>query len=204
MTAARHAALLALDPEIGHQTTRALEAAGYIVDFVRAQDVEGRLWRVDLEAAIGELVLNEPEVLVTGPGMFPASVAGDESLTLGMRGTFVACKVVVRTMMRKRFGRLLALSPTIGTSHVPAASALGGLGGLMKSIAREIGTRGITANVIAPGDLSVEEGEVSPYISVGRLTLPEDIAAAVGFLISADAAYVTGQVIHVDGGVVTA
>jgi 3-oxoacyl-[acyl-carrier protein] reductase len=116
-------------------------------------------------------------------------------------------------MLRGKFGRLVnigsdsGVSGTKGPANYSAAKA--GLIGLTKSVAKELGAKGITANVVAPGFVETDmtaflgpddKKQVAAHITVGRLGIPEDIAAAVAYLSADDAGYVTGQVLTVDGG----
>jgi 3-oxoacyl-[acyl-carrier protein] reductase len=119
----------------------------------------------------------------------------------------------MRGMLRSRWGRIISVSSISGITGNPGqanyAASKAGIIGFSKSIAREIGSRNITVNVVAPGfietDMTDELGteiaeEVTRRIVIGRLGRPEEIAAAVGYLASDDAAYVTGQTLVVDGG----
>jgi 3-oxoacyl-[acyl-carrier protein] reductase len=122
-------------------------------------------------------------------------------------------KAVLRGMMKARYGRIVNIGSVVGTSGNPGqvnyAAAKAGITGLSKSMAAEIGSRGITVNVVAPGfietDMTKDLGDeirqnLLNRISVQRLGKPEEIAAAVAFLASPEAAYITGQTLHVNGG----
>ncbi len=137
----------------------------------------------------------------------------DKLINTNLSSAFYCCRAALRQMVRKRYGRIINISSVVGLSgnagqaHYSASKA--GLLGLTFSIAREYGARGITANVIAPGYiLSDMTSTITPEqrermlqtIPLGRLGTPEDIAGVVSFLASEAAAYITAQVIRVDGG----
>lgn len=137
----------------------------------------------------------------------------DEVISVNLRGVFIACRAAARPMMRGRFGRIVNIGSTSGLVGNPGqanyAAAKAGVIGMTKSFARELGSKGITANVVAPGFIQTEMtanlgdavlGKVKDSVVVGRLGIPEDIASAVSFVSSDEAGYVTGQVLTVDGG----
>ncbi|MBA4039511.1 MAG: 3-oxoacyl-[acyl-carrier-protein] reductase [Planctomyces sp.] len=134
-------------------------------------------------------------------------------LATNLTSAFVAVRAAARAMMRCRFGRIVALSSTSGlvgnAGQANYAASKAGLAGLIKTAARELGSKGITANVVAPGFVQTDMTEHLPeevksrvqgMLSVPRLGTPEDIAAAVAYLTSDEAGYITGQVVTVDGG----
>ncbi len=137
----------------------------------------------------------------------------DAVLATDLKGAFLCAKAVQRTMLRKRWGRIISIGSVVGlTGNVGQANyaaAKAGLIGLTKTLARELGSRGITANVVAPGFVetdmtaSLDESLVAQArerIPLERLGSPKDVAAAVAFLASDEASYITGQVLCVDGG----
>lgn len=139
----------------------------------------------------------------------------DAVLDVNLKGAFLCMQAAVRPMMRARSGRIINISSVTGLMGNPGqagyTAAKSGLVGLTKTAAKELAGRGITANVVAPGYIPTEMTEKLPdnlkekileQVPLGTPGKPEDIAAAVAFLASGDAAYVTGQVLVVDGGMV--
>lgn len=137
----------------------------------------------------------------------------DNVVNTNLRSVFLCTKAALRTMLRAKKGRIINISSVSGISGNPGqgnyAAAKAGIIGFTKSIAKEVGSRGITVNVIAPGfirtDMTEALGEsvtdaVSEQIALGRLGLPEEVASAVGYLATEGASYITGQTIVVDGG----
>jgi 3-oxoacyl-[acyl-carrier protein] reductase len=126
---------------------------------------------------------------------------------------FKLSKAVLRGMMKKRFGRIINVGSVVGSTgnagQANYAAAKAGVIGFSKSMAREVASRGITVNVVAPGFIDTDmtkslsdeqKSTILRDIPVNRLGLPEEIAAAVVFLASNDAAYITGETLHVNGG----
>ncbi|MFH7319250.1 3-oxoacyl-[acyl-carrier-protein] reductase [Desulfurivibrio sp. D14AmB] len=137
----------------------------------------------------------------------------DEVLDTNLKGAFTCLKAVSRTMMKQRWGRIVNISSVIGfagnAGQLNYAAAKAGLVGLTRSAARELASRNITVNGVAPGyivtdmtrDLPEEINEkIRAEIPLGLLGEPEDVAGAVAYLVSEDGRYLTGQFIHVNGG----
>jgi 3-oxoacyl-[acyl-carrier protein] reductase len=175
-----------------------------------------------VEAAFAEVesALGPVEVLVANAGitrdtllMRMSDEDWDAVLATNLTGAFRVARRAARPMIRARFGRLIFISSVVGqlgsAGQVNYAASKSGLVGLARSLARELGSRGITANVLAPGfietDMTAELGEetVRKYaaqIPLGRLGVVDDVAGAVEFLASDAARYVTGALLPVDGG----
>lgn len=137
----------------------------------------------------------------------------DEVLDVNLKGVFHCMKAAARPMMKQRCGRIINITSVVGVLGNPGqanySAAKAGVIGLTKTVARELATRGITVNAVAPGYIDtdmttklpaeVKEGLLG-QIPLGRLGQPEDIAKVVLFLASDASAYMTGQTLHVDGG----
>lgn len=136
-------------------------------------------------------------------------------LNVCLQGTYQCTKSVLKSMVKRRYGRIINISSVVGVignaGQVNYSSAKAAIIGFTKSLAREVASRGITVNAIAPGffdtDMTrnlpeaIKEGWIN-QIPIGRLGQPEEIAEAVAFLSSSAAAYVTGQTLHINGGMV--
>ena len=136
----------------------------------------------------------------------------DVVLATNLTATFESCRCVLRTMVKQRSGRIINISSVVGQSGNPGqanyAASKAGMVGLSKSLAREVASRGITVNVVAPGMIDTDMTSSLPeagrqamlgQIPMGRLGTPEEIASAVHFLASDEASYITGQVVAVNG-----
>jgi len=137
----------------------------------------------------------------------------DRVLATNLTGAFLLSQAAVKSMVRNRFGRIVNVTSVVGlmgnAGQANYAAAKAGLVGLTKSLAREVGSRNITVNAVAPGYIATAMTEkmtdaakqtLESQIPLQRLGTPDDIAAAVAFLASDDAAYVTGHVLNVSGG----
>lgn len=137
----------------------------------------------------------------------------DAVIAANLRGTFLCMKAVSRLMLKQRYGRIVNLSSVVGlrgnAGQVNYAASKAGVIGMTKSLAKELAGRGVTVNAVAPGFIETDMTAALPEaaraaalgsIPMGRLGAPEDVARAVAFLAGDGAAYITGQVLAVDGG----
>ena len=137
----------------------------------------------------------------------------DKVLNVNLKSVFLCTRAVLRHMIKQRWGRIISIASIVGVAGNPGqanyASAKAGIIGFTRTIAREVASRGITANAIAPGFIDTEmtqrleesrRQELMRHIPLGYLGSPRDVAEAVAFLASEEARYITGQVLNVDGG----
>ena len=137
----------------------------------------------------------------------------DTVLNIDLKSAFLCTRAVLRHMMKQRWGRIISIASVVGimgnAGQANYASAKAGIIGLTKSIAKEVGSRGITANAIAPGFIETKMTEkldekqrqaMLQRIPLGTIGTPRDVAEAVAFLASEEARYITGQVLGIDGG----
>lgn len=172
-----------------------------------------------LFGAIGE-ELGAVHVLVNNAGITDDGLVlrmspqqWDNVVNTNLRSVFLCTKAALRSMLRARHGRIINISSVSGISGNPGqgnyAATKAGIIGFTKSVAKEVGSRGITANAVAPGFIATDMTEAlgqdviegaKEQIALGRLGLPEEVASLVSYLASDDASYITGQAIVVDGG----
>jgi len=169
-------------------------------------EIEERLGRVGI--LVNNAGITRDDLL-----MRMAPDAWDDVIQTNLRSVYLCTRAALRGMLRLKWGRIISMSSVSGISGNPGqanyAASKAAIVGFSKSVAREIGSRNITVNVVAPGfigtDMTEQLGDevaeqVIERVALGRLGKPEEIAAAVGYLASDDAAYVTGQTLVVDGG----
>ena len=203
-------------------------AADEVVAAITSAGGEARAFRADVsdEEAATSLVkavvatYGQLDILVNNAGITRDNIMArmkaddfDAVLATNLRSCWLMCRAALRVMMRARYGRIVnissvtALMGNAGQSNYAASKA--GIIGMSKSLAREIASRGITVNVVAPGfiatDMTAELSEdlletARAHIPLGRMGQPSEVAAAVAFLASDEAKYITGQTLNVDGG----
>ncbi len=175
---------------------------------------------VEALAEKAEAALGQVDILVNNAGltrdmlfMRLSDEMWDEVIAVNLTGTFRLTRAISRGMMRRRYGRIISITSVVGTmgnaGQANYAASKAGVVGMTKSLAQEIASRNVTVNCVAPGFIAtamtdvlndkIKEATLSK-IPAGRFGKSEDVAAAVVFLASAEGGYVTGQTIHVNGG----
>jgi 3-oxoacyl-[acyl-carrier protein] reductase len=195
--------------EEGAQRISESGVAGKVLDVKNAEQCD---------ALIKEL--GDVHILVNNAGITRDNLAlrmkdadWDDVIDTNLKSVFRLSRAVMRGMMKARWGRIINITSVVGASGNPGqanyAAAKAGIVGLSKSLARELGSRNITVNCVAPGFIDTDmtralaeaqKTALLAQIPLGRLGQPEDIAAAVAYLASPAAAYITGSVLHVNGG----
>lgn len=162
-----------------------------------------------------DILVNNAGITKDGLLMRMSEADFDQVLAVNLKGTFHCIRFASRQMMKQRKGCIINMASVVGVAGNPGqanyAASKAGVIGLTKTAAKELASRGITVNAIAPGFIETEMTEVlseevknktKEQIPLGAFGKPEDVAKAVAFLASEEAAYITGQVLHVDGGMV--
>ena len=200
------------------ETVRAVEALGAKALAVRCDVADAA--QVDELVKAAMEAFRRIDILVNNAGitrdnllMRMSEADFDAVIAANLKGAFLCMKAVSRLMLKQRYGRIVNLSSVVGlrgnAGQVNYAASKAGVIGMTKSLAKELASRGVTVNAVAPGFIKTDMTAALPEaartaaqngIPMSRLGAPEDVAKAVGFLASDDAAYITGQVLAVDGG----
>ncbi len=195
-----------------------IEAAGgsalaLQADVGDAEAVDSMVSRITEELGPIAVLVNNAGITRDGLLLRMSAEDFDAVIETNLRSVFLCSKAVLRSMMRAKWGRIITIGSVSGVygnaGQANYSAAKAGLMGFSRSLAKEIGSRGITVNVVAPGfivsDMTAELGDdamesVAKQISLGRLGRPEEVASAVGYLASDDAGYITGHTLVIDGG----
>ena len=190
-----------------------VQGRGVVLDAVDAAAVEACLKDVEAHEGTPSILVNNAGV--TRDGLLMRMSAEDWQVVIetDLSAVYRTCKAVMRGMMKARRGRIINIASVVGVmgnaGQANYAAAKAGMIGFSKSLAREVGSRGITVNVVAPGfivtDMTDALGEAAreallKQVPLGKLGSSEDIAHAVAFLASPQAGYITGETLHVNGG----
>ncbi len=162
-----------------------------------------------------DILVNNAGITKDKPMAMMSEDDWDIVLDINLKGCFLCTKAAAKLMIKKRYGRIINISSVAGAYGNPGqanySASKGGMIGLTKTTAKELAPRGITCNAVTPGLIESDMTEILPEdlkqkylekIALGRFGTPEDVANVVAFLASDEAAYVTGQVIDIDGGLV--
>jgi 3-oxoacyl-[acyl-carrier protein] reductase len=190
-----------------------LKGAGRVLDVRDARGCDELVASVQKEFGDILVLVNNAGIVRDNLALRMKDAEWDEVMETNLRPAFRLARSVMRGMMKARWGRIISVTSVVGAAgnagQANYAAAKAGLAGMTRSLARELGSRNITVNCVAPGFIDTDmtralseeqRGALVGQIPLGRLGKPEDVAAAVGFLASPAGDYVTGTVLHVNGG----
>ena len=190
-----------------------LAGRGVVLNVADQASVDGLLKDIESREGAPSVLINNAGITRDNLLMRMKNDEWDEVINVNLGSIFRLSKAVVRSMMKARKGRIVTIASVVGVmgnaGQTNYAAAKAGIIGFSKSLAREVGSRGITVNVVAPGfiatDMTAQLGDeqrerLVQQVPVGRLGNVDDIAQAVLFLASTNAGYITGETLHVNGG----
>ena len=186
---------------------------GVVLRLEEPASVEEALGRIEDWRGPPLVLVNNAGIARDGLLMRMSADAWDAVVGTNLGGVYRLTRPVLRSMMRARWGRIVNLSSVVGrmgnAGQTNYAAAKAGIEGFTRALAREVGSRGITVNAVAPGFIDTDmtsalaqaqRDAMVEGIPLGRMGTPEDVAAVVSFLVGEDAAYITGETVHVNGG----
>jgi 3-oxoacyl-[acyl-carrier protein] reductase len=200
--------------EIGNALTQAgIKGAGMVLNVRDAAGCDALVESLQKQHGDILILVNNAGITRDNLALRMKDAEWDEVMDANLKAVFRLSRAVMRGMMKARWGRIINITSVVGASGNPGqanyAAAKAGVVGMTKSLARELGSRSITVNCVAPGFIDTDMTRALPeaqrsallgQIPLGRFGAPEDIAAAVAYLAAPAAGYVTGCVLHVNGG----
>ena len=190
-----------------------IRGRGLMLNVTDAAAIEAAVKAVTQEFGSLSILVNNAGITRDNLFMRMKDAEWDDILRINLTGAFRLARASLRGMMKKRWGRIVSITSVVGVTGNPGqgnyAAAKAGLIGMSKSLAAEVASRNITVNCVAPGFIATpmtgaltdeQKAQIAARIPAGRMGTPEEIAAAVVYLASEEAAYVTGATIHVNGG----
>lgn len=189
------------------------KAAGFALDVASAQSVDAVVEAVELALGPVDILVNNAGIVRDQLLVRMSEEEWDAVFETNVKGAYLCSRRVLRGMIKKRWGRIINISSVVGLIGNPGqanyAATKAALIGFTKSLAREVASRGITVNAVAPGFIAsdmtdalsdAQKAALAEKIPQGRIGRPEEVAACVAFLASDEAAYITGHTLAVDGG----
>ena len=207
-----------VEAEMAAETEKVVAEAGgsassTSVDVVSETDVNAFFEKIMEEAGRIDVLVNNAGITRDGLLVRMKTADWDAVLDTNLKGSFLCTRVAGKIMMKQRYGRIINIASVVGATgnagQANYSASKAGVIGFTKTVAKELASRGITVNAVAPGSIETDMTAVLPekaraammqQIPMGHIGQPEDVAAAVEFLASDGAAYISGHVIHVNGG----
>jgi 3-oxoacyl-[acyl-carrier protein] reductase len=190
-----------------------VEVHGHAVDVSKQDEVQGFVQQVAKDFGRLDVLVNNAGITRDGLAMRMKGEDWQQVIDTNLSSVFYASQAAIKPMMKAKAGRIINISSVVASMGNPGqlnyCASKGGIDAMTRSLAREVGSRGITVNAVAPGfiatDMTAELGDeltakLIDQVPLGRLGDAADVAAAVAFLASREAGYITGQVLHVNGG----
>jgi 3-oxoacyl-[acyl-carrier protein] reductase len=202
-----------LEELAGEIRSKGSEAFAVTIDMTSAESIQEALAKTAKEFGPVAILVNNAGITKDGLALRMKKDDWDSVLATNLTGSFLASQQVLHHMMRERWGRIINISSVVGEMGNPGqanyVASKAGLIGLTKALAQEMGSRNITVNAVAPGFIETDmthklseelKDNLVGHIALKRIGQPEDVAAAVCFLASEEARYITGHVLNVNGG----